>query len=99
MILELDAFAKRNVVFVSISDLGEIDYNTPSGRLQVNIFSAFAEFERDIQKVRQAEGILIKKKKLEAEGKRYGRPKGSRDKKPRSKSGYYNRYAKGGKKK
>jgi DNA invertase Pin-like site-specific DNA recombinase len=49
---------------------GTIDTTTSDGRLLLNILAAFAEFETDIRKERQADGIA----KAKAEGKYRGRP-------------------------
>lgn len=78
---------KRNVNFVSISD--DLDFNTATGRLHFQILSAFAEFERALISDRVKEGLHRAKQ----EGKRLGRKKGSKDKKPRAKSGYILRHA------
>jgi DNA invertase Pin-like site-specific DNA recombinase len=64
-----------------------IDLTSATGRLQFNIFSAFAEFERDMISERTKEGL----KNAKNVGKR------GKDKKVRKKGGYYLRYAnKGG---
>lgn len=47
-----------------------IDTTTTEGRLMLNILAAFAEFETDIRKERQIEGI----NKAKAEGRYRGRP-------------------------
>lgn len=48
-----------------------IDTTTSEGRLMLNLLGAFAEFEVEIRKERQAEGIA----KAKAQGKYRGRPK------------------------
>jgi putative DNA-invertase from lambdoid prophage Rac len=78
---------KRKVNFVSISD--NIDFNTATGRLHFQILSAFAEFERALISERVKEGLH----RAKHQGKRLGRKKGSKDKKPRGKSGYIMRHA------
>ena len=47
----------------------KIETNTPAGKLQLTMLAAIAEFERDMIKERQAEGIAIAKR----EGKYKGR--------------------------
>lgn len=68
MVTKLDRFARNSIeaqrvvkelfdrgVAIHILNLGIIE-NTPSGRLTFNIFSAFAEFERDMIVTRTQEG-------------------------------------------
>ena len=55
-----------------------------------NLLSSFAEFERDLIRERTVDGLERAKK----QGKRLGRPKGSKDKKVRKKGGYYLRAVK-----
>lgn len=75
----------KGVKFISLKE--SIDLTSATGRLQFNIFSAFAEFERDMISERTKEGLQNAKNV----GKR------GKDKKPRKKGGYYLRYAnKGG---
>ncbi len=50
---------------------GGIDTTRPEGRLMLNLLGSFAEFETDLRKERQAEGIA----KARAEGRYQGRPK------------------------
>lgn len=50
---------------------GAIDTTRSDGRLLLNILASFAEFEADIRRERQADGIA----KAKAEGKYRGRPK------------------------
>lgn len=64
IIEQLDA---KKVHFVSQKE--GFDTNTNEGRLVMNIFASFAEYERSVIKARQAEGIAIAK----AEGKYKGR--------------------------
>ena len=62
-----------------------LDFTTASGKLQFQILSAFAEFERSLISERTKEGL----RRAKLQGKQLGRPKGSKDKKVRKKSGYY----------
>ena len=83
MVREMDTMIKHGIQFISLTD--NIDVSTASGRLQYNMLCAFAQFERDIISERTKEGLRGKKN--------LGRPKGSKDKKRRKKSGYYLRWA------
>lgn len=59
----------KNVGFVSLKE--NIDTTTPAGRLQLNVFGAIYQFERECSKERQQEGINLNR----AQNKPYGRPK------------------------
>ena len=60
------------------------------GKLHFQILSAFAEFERNLISERTKEGLA----RVKMQGiKKLGRPKGSKDSKPRPKSGSYVREA------
>jgi DNA invertase Pin-like site-specific DNA recombinase len=87
MVLEVKELIDKGIAFVSLKD--NIDLSNAAGRLTFHIFSAFAEFEREIIKERTLLGLERAKK----EGKKLGRPTGSKDKKERRKSGYLLRYA------
>lgn len=67
-----------------------IDTTTPSGELVFHILGAIAQFERTLISERTKEGLKTAAKK----GRFPGRPKGSKDSKPRNKAGYYARYNK-----
>ena len=67
-----------------------IDTTTSSGKLTFHILGAVAEFERTLISERTKEGL----KTAAMKGKFPGRPKGSKDSKPRNKSGYYLRHGK-----
>lgn len=60
-----------------VSDKEKLDMSTPQGKLIVTILAAVNEFEREITKERQAEGIAIAK----AQGKYKGGKKKEYDKK------------------
>lgn len=90
LITEINEIHNKGVKFVSYSD--NIDLSTASGNLQFNMLAAFAEFERALIRERTMEGLNRAKK----QGKTLGRPHGAKDKKPRNKSGYWLRHAKGG---
>lgn len=88
MILEVTELFNKGIAFVSLKD--NIDLSTSSGRLIFHIFSALAEFEREVIRERTILGLERARK----QGKRLGRPNGSKDKKTRRKSGYLLRYIK-----
>jgi len=79
---EVKILWNRGVKFISLKE--NIDLSDATGRLQFNIISAFAEFERDMISERTKEGL----KHAKNVGKR------GKDKGKRSKSGYYLRHAK-----
>ena len=70
-----DEFQNKNVDFIATTQ--NIDTSTASGKLQLHILSAFAEFERNIISERTKEGM----KQAVNVGKR------GKDKKPRRKRG------------
>jgi len=84
---EISELHQKDVKFISLSD--NIDLSTATGKLQFQILSAFAEFERNLIRERTLEGL----NRAKSQGKSLGRPKGSKDKKDRKKSGYYLRHA------
>ena len=65
----IDELTKKNVGFISLKE--NIDTTTPAGRLQLGVFAAIYQFERECSKKRQREGIDL----ALAEGRAYGRPK------------------------
>ncbi len=87
LLLEITELLKKGIKFISFSD--NLDFSTASGKLHWQILAAFAEFERSLISERTKEGIY----RAKMQGKQLGRPKGSRDKKPRRKSGYLLRMA------
>lgn len=84
LILEMDNLLNKGRTFISLRE--GIDLSTATGKLQYHMFCAFAQFERDLM----SERIYAGKHKKGA--KKQGRPKGSKDKKARRKSGYYLRW-------
>jgi len=88
LILEIKELVDKGIAFVSVSD--QLDFSTATGRLHFQILAVFAEFERSL--ISERTRLALKRKK-ENEGVRLGRPKGSKDKKPRRKSGYVLRHA------
>ena len=65
----IEQLSKRNIGFISLKE--NIDTTTAAGRLQLNVFGAMYQFERECSKERQREGIDL----ALAEGRAYGRPK------------------------
>jgi putative DNA-invertase from lambdoid prophage Rac len=83
LILEIQELINKGIRFISISD--NLDFSSSTGRLHFHILAAFAEFERSLISERTKEGIA----RTRAQGTVLGRPKGSKDSKPRPKGGYY----------
>ena len=88
LILEIKELLDKGISFISISD--NLDFSTATGKLHFQILSAFAEFERELIRERTIEGL----RRTKIQGTTLGRPKGSKDKKNRPKSGYILREAK-----
>jgi DNA invertase Pin-like site-specific DNA recombinase len=65
----IDRLQAEGVEFRAIQQ-GAIDTSTSGGRLMLNMLAAVAEFETDLRKERQMEGI----QKAKAEGRYRGRP-------------------------
>jgi len=61
--------SEKGVQLVSLKE--NVDTSSPSGRLQLHIFGALYEFERETIRQRQREGIDLALK----EGRYYGRPR------------------------
>lgn len=87
LILDTKELVDKGIGFISISD--NLDFSTAAGKLQFQILSAFAEFERELIRERTIEGL----RRAKLQGKVAGRPKGSKDGKQRKKSGYILREA------
>lgn len=88
LILEIKELVDRGITFISVSD--NLDFSSATGRLHFQILAIFAEFERSL--ISERTRLALKRKK-EYEGIRLGRPKGSKDKKVRRRSGYILRHA------
>lgn len=68
-LLELvEYFKEKGVVLISLKE--SFDTNTVQGKLMLTMFSAFAEFERDLTRQRSLEGLAAAR----ARGKVGGRP-------------------------
>ena len=88
LILEINELVGKGIGFYSYSE--NLDFGTATGKLLFNLLSSFAEFERDLIRERTLEGLH----RAKIEGKKLGRPKGSKDSKTRKKSGYILRQVK-----
>lgn len=84
----IEEFNKKNVKFISLIE--GFDTTTAQGELFFQIAGAFAQFERKLIQERVNAGL----ERAKAQGKTLGRPKGAKDKKKRTKSGYYLRWGK-----
>jgi len=73
-----------------IATTQNIDTSTPMGKFFVTNLLALSELEREMIRERVNLGL----KRAKSQGKTLGRPKGSKDKRYRKKSGYYNRFKK-----
>lgn len=81
-----EEFDNLNIKFVSATQ--DINTTNPSGKLMMRMLMVMAEYERDLIIDRVNAGI----KRAKSDGIHCGRPKGSKDKTPRKKGGYYLRY-------
>ena len=88
LILDCKELLDKGIGFISVSD--SLDFSTAAGKLHFQILSAFSEFERELIRERTIEGL----KRAKAQGKKPGRPVGSKDTKKRKRSGYILREAK-----
>ena len=61
-----------------------IDTTTSTGKMMLGVLAVVAEFEADLIKERVNEGLI----RARDQGKRLGRPPGSKDKKARKQTGY-----------
>lgn len=69
LINEVTELHEKGIKFISIRE--NIDFSTSIGRMQFSIFSAFAQFERDLIRERTLDGLA----RARAEGRVGGRPK------------------------
>jgi len=84
----IEEFRNKNVQFISVTQ--GINTKEAMGRFFLTIMAGIAELEREF--IRERTQLRINS--LKAKGKKLGRPKGSKDKKVRRKSGYYQRWSK-----
>lgn len=85
----IEEFRNKNIKFIAVTQ--GINTEDAQGRFFLTILAAFGELEREYIKERTKKRLEYMRK----QGKTLGRPKGSKDKKQRRKSGYYMRYAGG----
>ena len=78
---------QHNVGFIATTQ--PIDTSTSTGKLLLGVLAAVAEFEKALIVERTKEGLA----RAVSQGKRLGRPKGSKDRKKRSRRGYLFRWA------
>ncbi len=69
LVTALDDFHALGINFVSLHE--GVDTSTPTGKLMFQIFASFAEFERNVLRVRVRSGMAAAK----ARGTRLGRPR------------------------
>ena len=81
-----DEFKNREVEFISLTQ--NINTTTPEGKMFWQMLGVFAEYERQLIVSRTNAGLERARK----QGKKLGRPTGSKDKKRRRKSGYLRRW-------
>jgi len=82
LVTEMEVLIKRKVSIHSYSE--GFDLTTSMGQAMLTIISAFAQLERDMIRERTMAGL----ERARRQGKTLGRPKGSKDKKYRRRSGY-----------
>lgn len=87
LLLDIDELERKGVKFVSLTE--NIDLTTAAGRMMTGMLAVLAQFERD----RLRERIMLGLSRAKKEGKKLGRPKGSKDSKRRRKSGYLLRWS------
>ena len=85
----LAEFRNRKIRLISISDGLDSENDNPMSRAFWRLLGVFAELEREIIRERVMSGL----ERAKPNGKRLGRPAGSKDKGKRSVSGYHLRYA------
>ena len=88
-----EEFKNRGIGFVSISQ--NIDTTTPEGRMFLKMLMVLAEYERELIVSRTVDGLA----RARRNGKKLGRPQGAKDRQPRRRSGYWQRWAQNGSKK
>ena len=95
-------FKNKHIDFISITQ--NINTTTPEGKLMLRMLMILAEYERELIVARTKDTLDRYQKDIEQKGffvdkegkkhKTLGRPKGSKDSRPRPKSGYYHAWAK-----
>lgn len=69
-------FERRRIGLKSLTE--QIDTTTAIGKLYFHMLGAFAEFERDVIRERSMAGSALAKARMEAEGRKWGRPRNKR---------------------
>ena len=87
-----EEFAHRNIDFISLTQ--NINTATAEGRMFLRMLMVLSEYEQELIVARTLDGLA----RARRQGKRLGRPTGSKDREPRRRSGYYVRWAGNGKK-
>ncbi len=82
-IMDFDSLQSRGINVISVME--GLDPTTPMGKAMMTIIVALGELERTNISIATKQRLAAKK----ARGDILGRPKGSKDKKPRKKRGYY----------
>jgi DNA invertase Pin-like site-specific DNA recombinase len=74
LLVLIKTFEEKGVILKSIKE--SLDLSTPQGRLMVTMLGAIAEFEREMIRERQQDGIKVAVKTgVTKTGKAFGRPK------------------------
>lgn len=68
LVSEMQELTDKGIGFISFYE--NLDLTTPTGRMHFTIIAAFAEFEREMIRVRTMEGL----NRAKAQGKKLGRP-------------------------
>jgi len=84
----IEEFNNKKIKFICLNP--QIDTETSQGMFFLQIMGAVSEFERSLIRERIKDKLTY----LKANGKVLGRPKGSKDKVYRKRSGYYQRWQK-----
>jgi len=90
LIQTVEELNNKNIQLLCLSP--SVDTKTAQGRFFISIMGALDELERETI----SENTKLKLNYMKKQGKKLGRPRGSRDKKKRSNTGYLLRYRKPG---
>ena len=71
LVPDLDQMTRAGAQITSLRDLGPLDPRSPTGRLQIHVLGAVAEFERDLIRQRTLEGLA----RARSQGRFGGRPR------------------------
>ncbi len=74
-----ETLIKKNVKLILVKEMIELSDDNPAGKLQMQLFGAFAEYERAMIRQRTKESMAAKR----AAGVSVGRPKGAKNKQSR----------------